>query len=142
LIGAVERRPVNNLLFAPEARARVRLSSEPDRANLQARQVLHVSQAGGGSLTLQGAAVMQLNIGTPERRQILRGMTDREPKRSRLVATIMGSYREMPGLCLRLDQAARLFNLSAQTCRSVLEDLVRQRRLRVDMQGQYRLQGA
>jgi hypothetical protein len=85
---------------------------------------------------------MQLNIGTPERRQILRGMTDREPKRSRLVATIMGSYREMPGLCLRLDQAARLFNLSAQTCRSVLEDLVRQRRLRVDMQGQYRLQGA
>jgi hypothetical protein len=85
---------------------------------------------------------MQIHFETPERRQILRGLSDREPKRPHLVATIMGSYREMPGLSLRLDQAARLFNLSAQTCRSVLEDLVRQRHLRLDMQGQYRLQGA
>ena len=85
---------------------------------------------------------MQIHFGTPERRRILRGMTDREPKRPHLVAMIMGSYREMPGLSLRLEQAARLFNLSAETCRSVLEDLVGQRRLRRDMQGQYRLQGA
>ncbi len=74
-----------------------------------------------------------------ERRQITRGISDREPKRSRVVETILGSYREMPGLCLRLDQAARLFNLGIEPCRIILDDLVRECRLRQDPQGQYRL---
>jgi hypothetical protein len=56
-----------------------------------------------------------------------------------VVTTILASYAEMPGLCLRLEQAARLFNLSVDTCRTVLDDLVRDCRLRYDARGQYRL---
>jgi hypothetical protein len=74
-----------------------------------------------------------------DRRQVTRGRSDREPRRSHVVSTILGSYAEMPGLCLRLEQAARLFNLSIETCRSVLDDLVRDSRLRYDSQRQYRL---
>jgi hypothetical protein len=54
-----------------------------------------------------------------------------------IVTTILGSYREMPGLCLRLEQAARLFDLSRETCRVVLDDLVRAHHLRLDARGQY-----
>ena len=74
-----------------------------------------------------------------ERRQLTRGISDREPKRAHVVGSILGSYQEMPGLCLRLEQAARLFNLSTESCRIILDDLVHERRLRQDAQGQYRL---
>ena len=74
-----------------------------------------------------------------ERRQITRAHAEREPKRSHMVAAILGSYREMPGLCLSLEQAARLFNLSVDACQILLEDLVRESHLHRDARGQYRL---
>jgi len=40
-------------------------------------------------------------------------------------------------LTLRLEQAARLFGLRTRTCEIVLEDLVRQGRLRRGTDGQY-----
>lgn len=46
-------------------------------------------------------------------------------------------YREMPGLCLHLGQAARLFGLRTTICQLVLDDLVRQGRLRRANDGQY-----
>ena len=65
-----------------------------------------------------------------ERRRSARGTTEGEPPRSQLVRMIEASYREMPGLSLHLHQAARLFGLREQTCRVILEDLVRSGRLR------------
>jgi hypothetical protein len=50
---------------------------------------------------------------------------------------IEASYREMPGLCLSVAQAARLFGLRESTCHIVLDDLVRARRLRLSANGQY-----
>jgi hypothetical protein len=74
--------------------------------------------------------------GAPDRRAINRIVADGQVP-PQLVTTILGSYREMPGLCLRLEQAARLFDLSLETCRAVLDDLVRARHLRRDARGQY-----
>ena len=45
----------------------------------------------------------------------------------------------MPGLSLRLEQAARLFGLRRQTCQVVLNDLVRQGQLRRATDGQFLL---
>jgi hypothetical protein len=45
-----------------------------------------------------------------------------EPDRVHLVALILGSYAEMPGLSLHLHQAARLFGLRDRTCEVVLND--------------------
>jgi hypothetical protein len=75
--------------------------------------------------------------GTIERRRQSRGSRGGEPPRPQLVAMIVGSYREMPGLSLHLNQAARLFGLRPSTCRVVLEDLVRNGRLRRTVDGQY-----
>jgi DNA-binding IclR family transcriptional regulator len=69
---------------------------------------------------------MQLDVGTPERRQV------RNPTES-----ILSSYQEMPGLILHLNQAARLFGLREATCRTVLDELVRQGKLRRAADGQY-----
>jgi hypothetical protein len=74
-----------------------------------------------------------------ERRQITRGNSDREPRRSSVIENILGSFTEMPGLCLTVEQAARLFNLKVETCQVILEDLVRESRLHRDVRGQYRL---
>ena len=52
-------------------------------------------------------------------------------------ATVLGSYREMPGLSLHISQAARLFGLHRPTCEKVLEDLVRAGELRRRPDGQY-----
>jgi hypothetical protein len=73
----------------------------------------------------------------PERRLRPRDAVSGEPSRRHLEALIVGTYREMPGLSLHLPQAARLFGLRASTCQVVLEDLVRQRRLRRAADGQY-----
>ena len=64
----------------------------------------------------------------PERRSTPRGPSG-EPSRTRLVNLITGTYREMPGLRLTLPQAARMFGLRNDTCRAVLDDLVRRGRL-------------
>ena len=42
---------------------------------------------------------------------------------SPLAARIKAEYDEMPGLCLTLGQAVRLWNLDSSTCAKVLEDL-------------------
>jgi hypothetical protein len=60
------------------------------------------------------------------------------PLRPQLERTIVGNYREMPGLSLHLAQAARLFGVSAPACQVVLDDLVRAGQLRRDSDGQYR----
>jgi len=60
-----------------------------------------------------------------------------EPPRTQLTLLVVSAYREMPGLTLTLGQAARLFGLRDVTCRSVLEDLVRDGRLRRLHNGQY-----
>ena len=80
---------------------------------------------------------MRFRLGTPERRHRTRDGVHGEPRRAELVARILGCYQEMPGLTLRLEQAARLFGLRTRTCESVLEDLVRQGRLRRGTDGQY-----
>jgi hypothetical protein len=51
--------------------------------------------------------------------------------------TIAGTYDEMPGLCLHLRQAARLFGLDLHTCRAVLESMVVAGRLRRLDDGRY-----
>jgi hypothetical protein len=61
-----------------------------------------------------------------------------EPSRAHLVALILGTYEEMPGLSLYLHQAARLFGLREATCLVVLSDLVREGRLRQSADKQYR----
>ncbi|HEY7059517.1 MAG TPA: hypothetical protein VH458_23440, partial [Vicinamibacterales bacterium] len=66
---------------------------------------------------------MQRHVEHQDRRRA--GTVDRESAPPQLVAMIVGTYREMPGLCLHLDQAARLFGLGANACRAILDDLVR-----------------
>ena len=66
-----------------------------------------------------------------------RGEAGAEPQRAALEAMIRGTYREMPGLSLYLDQAARLFGLRELTCRIVLDDLLRAGVLRRSADGQY-----
>ena len=51
---------------------------------------------------------------------------------------VLGTYREMPGLCLHLPQAARLFGVSVRTCQTVLDELVKTGQLHRMEDGQYR----
>jgi hypothetical protein len=71
------------------------------------------------------------------RRNQTRGVRGEEPNRERLVNMIVGTYREMPGLCLHVGQAALLFGLRAQTCQVVLDDLVKDGALRRLPDGKY-----
>jgi hypothetical protein len=71
-----------------------------------------------------------------ERRKHARGGAT-EPSRAQLVTIVVGAFREMPGLSLHLNQAARLFGLRSETCRILLDDLVAQGRLRRAHDGQY-----
>ena len=71
-----------------------------------------------------------------ERRARVRGR-DGEPERRSIVSMIVGAYRELPGLTLRINQAARLFGLRTVTCQVVLEDLVRRGQLRRTADGQF-----
>jgi DNA-binding IclR family transcriptional regulator len=73
-----------------------------------------------------------------ERRRYLRG-TVQEPGRRELIAAILGSFKEMPGLRLRLAQAARFFGIRLPTCQIVLNELVHQGHLRRAPDGQYSL---
>ena len=72
-----------------------------------------------------------------DRRLHVRGTTASEPDRRFLTSMILGTYREMPGLTLHVNQAARLFGLPISTCRIVLDDLVHARQLRRAADGQY-----
>jgi hypothetical protein len=72
-----------------------------------------------------------------DRRRTSRDGVHGEPSRAQLVALILGTYAEMPGLTLHLHQAARLFGLRETTCLAVLTDLVRGGQLRQAPDGQY-----
>lgn len=74
-----------------------------------------------------------------DRRRSARGGVNGEASRGHLVALILGTYAEMPGLSLHAHQAARLFGLRETTCLVVLDDLVKQGRLRRAADGQYRV---
>ena len=76
-------------------------------------------------------------IHSTDRRRVSRGSSNGEPPRPHLVSLILGTYREMPGLRLHLNQAARLFGLRDVTCRVVLDDLVESGLLRLTSDGQY-----
>jgi hypothetical protein len=84
---------------------------------------------------------MTLRLGAPDRRRGNRGAPHGEPGRTELTSLILGSYREMPGLTLHLDQAARLFGVRTRTCKSVLDDLVSAGRLGRAADGQYTVVG-
>ena len=71
-----------------------------------------------------------------DRRRQQRGV-GAEPVRAELVAMVLGTFREMPGLCLHLNQAARLFGVHPTTCQVLLDDLVALGRLRRSHDGQY-----
>jgi len=74
---------------------------------------------------------------TAERRRTPRVPSKGEPPRAQLTSVIVGAYREMPGLNLTLDQAARLFGLRDNTCRVVLDDLIKDGTLRRSIEGRY-----
>ena len=80
---------------------------------------------------------MSLHVEKAERRRLNRGTPEGGPPRGELVPMIVGTYNEMPGLKLHLNQAARLFGLRAETCQIVLDELVRNGRLRRTGDGQY-----
>ena len=52
---------------------------------------------------------------------------------------VLGTYWEMPGLCLTVAQGARLFGISIRTCDVLFEDLVRDGFLIRSADGSYRL---
>jgi hypothetical protein len=79
----------------------------------------------------------RLRVRSSDRRFRSRGNGGGEPERANLVSMIIGTYREMPGLSLSLNQAARLFGLRSTTCQIVLDDLVRAGHLRRASDGQY-----
>ena len=66
-----------------------------------------------------------------------RANEDHEASMRYLADVVIGTFHEMPGLALDLKQATRLFGLAEATCRLVLDELVRQRRLRRGEDGQY-----
>jgi hypothetical protein len=73
----------------------------------------------------------------PERSRTTRDTIDTDIQRNQLLTTIVGNYREMPGLSLRLNQAARLFGIPPRACEAVLEHLVEKGQLRRAADGQY-----
>src|SRR5262245_19777969 len=104
------------------------------------RVLLPLRRAAGRRVTsdpLCSEDVMATSPQFVDRRRSPRESPRGAPGRSVLESLIAGTYREMPGLVLTLPQAARLFGLRDLTCRVLLEDLVRQGRLRRLKDGQY-----
>ena len=80
---------------------------------------------------------MQLEVGKPDRRWAPPQDRADESSVRTLTQSILSTYKEMPGLILHLNQAARLFGLREATCRAVLDELVRRGELRRAADGQY-----
>lgn len=57
--------------------------------------------------------------------------------RQRLAERVRAEYREMPGLCLSLAQAARLLGLERSNCGEVFRALVHEGFLRETSRGHY-----
>jgi hypothetical protein len=64
-------------------------------------------------------------------------MAEEQPDVRRLARRIRSEYLEMPGLCLTLAQACRLWGLDRRTCRSVVDRLVTSGFLAVSERGTY-----
>ncbi len=71
-----------------------------------------------------------------ERRRSPRGGHG-EPERSQIVSLILGTFHEMLGTRLTLADAKRMFGLREVTCRVVLDQLVKEHRLRHTRDGRY-----
>lgn len=72
-----------------------------------------------------------------ERRSRRRDTISAEASREHLVSMILGTFYEMPGMRLHLEEAVRLFGLRATTCKVVLDALVHDGALRRTDEGQY-----
>ena len=59
------------------------------------------------------------------------------PEQQELTERVRAEYREMPGLCLTLGQAARLLGMSHGVCMHVFRALVREGFLRETPRGVY-----
>ena len=55
---------------------------------------------------------------------------ERQPSNERLVRRIRAEFLEMPGLCLTIEQAQRLWSLEPRTCEALLNPLIDSRFLR------------
>ena len=54
----------------------------------------------------------------------------RQPSDERLVRRIRAEFLEMPGMCLTIEQAQRLWSLESRTCEALLKSLIDSRFLR------------
>ena len=82
---------------------------------------------------------MRVTPDKSDRRSVFRGAQAGEPPLHDLVDRIMGSYRDIAGLSLTLEQAARLFGARTGTCERVFEELVGSGVLDRRDDGRYRL---
>lgn len=55
-----------------------------------------------------------------------------------LLRRVRGEFREMPGMRLTIDQAARLWTIDRGTCANIFHSLVAARFLEIDPNGRYR----
>jgi hypothetical protein len=62
-------------------------------------------------------------------------MARHERDNGKLLNQIKGEYHEMPGLCVTLSQACRLWHLDKDTCDRVLHQLVQDHFLRQTPKG-------
>ena len=77
-------------------------------------------------------------VRTADRRRSHRDSSHGEPSRAQLIALILGTYAQMPGLSVDEREAARLFGLRESTCRIVMSDLMRDGQLTRTADGRYR----
>lgn len=63
--------------------------------------------------------------------------SEEEVRMEHLCTRIVREYEEMPGLCLTVSQASRLWGLEADRCLELLQRLVAAGRLRRLRQGAY-----
>ena len=54
----------------------------------------------------------------------------RQPSDERLIRRVRAEFLEMPGLCLTIEQAQRLWSLESRTCEALLKSLIDSRFLR------------
>jgi hypothetical protein len=59
----------------------------------------------------------------------------RDPVNDRLIRRVQAEFLEMPGLCLTLDQAQRLWSLEPRNCEELLNSLIDSRFLRRTSRG-------
>jgi len=55
---------------------------------------------------------------------------ERQPSKERIVHRVRAEFLEMPGLCLTIEQAQRLWSLESRTCEALLKSLIDSRFLR------------